>query len=71
MQTIKFKTLMVWTMIVGALLLIGACAEGGGYAGPYYERPGYNSPYNFYSPYYYNPDDPEFWQQWQNSQGGG
>jgi hypothetical protein len=74
MKTSKFKNLIVWILLMSGLLLIGACAGGGGYQGPDYERPAYYSPYNrnYYAPYFpYSPDDPEFLQMWGNSQGGG
>jgi hypothetical protein len=74
MKTSKFKSLIVWIMLASGLLLIAACAEGGGYQRPDYERPAYNSPYNhnYYAPYFpYSEDDPQFLQLWQNSQGGG
>jgi hypothetical protein len=61
-------------IMLGSLLLAAGCAGGGYevYQPPppsYYPRP-YHPPTYYYEPLY--PDqDPQFWQQWQNNQGGG
>ncbi len=70
--TSRFKTTLSW-LILGSLVLVAACAEGGyqTYQAPYY--PGYNYP--SYYPDYYGPtypyEDPDYWRMWQDRQGGG
>jgi hypothetical protein len=71
MKTATFNQVVRW-IILGSLLLAAACAEGG-----YYQSNAPASTYNKqYYPDYYGPsdypsDDPQFWQMWQDRNGGG
>ena len=65
---------MMYGIVLGSLLLAAACA-GGGYGGEVqtyrpttYPVRGYP---DYYGPSYYPDQDPQFWQMWQDSQGGG
>jgi hypothetical protein len=71
MTASALKKTMYWLMLSG--LLVAAGCEGGG-GGVQTYRP---TAYPVYGPRYYYPDlsiqeqDPQFWQMWTNSQGGG
>lgn len=60
---------MRW-IILGSLLLVAACANGGSGPG---STANYGSSYNqdYYGPGNYPEQDPQFWQMWQDRQGGG
>jgi hypothetical protein len=71
MKVLTLVKIANW-IVLGSLLLIAACANGGG-GGQYYRPssyPVYQSPY-YYPDLRYEAQDPQFWQLWQNSQGGG
>ena len=69
MKTSALGKICGWLMI-GGLLLIAGCAAGGEVqtyrAGAY---PVYSSPY-YYPDLRRQEDDPQFWQSWQDYQGG-
>lgn len=73
MTASALKKKMFWLLMLCGLLLAAAGCEGGG-GGVQTYRP---SAYPVYGPQYYYPDlsnqedDPQFWQMWVNSQGGG
>jgi hypothetical protein len=57
-------------LLLGSLLLVAACSTGEVQTYRPTSYPVYQSPY-YYPDLRYQKDDPEFWQMWQNSQGGG
>jgi hypothetical protein len=71
MKRATLKKITHW-IILSSLLLVAACANGG-YQQPY--TPSYAPPYSYpsyyYTPDYYYQNDPQFWQMWQDRQGGG
>ncbi len=73
MKTATFNQAMRW-ILLSSLLLAAACA-GGGEVQTYRPTsyPAYRSSYypDYYGPSDYPSEDPQFWQMWQNSQGGG
>ncbi len=73
-MTLKRRKGWRWLVLAGLLLAAAACAEGyQGYQAPYY--PSYRYPTTYAPDYYGGPtypyEDPEFWTNWSNSQGGG
>lgn len=57
-------------ILLGSLLLIAACANGEVQTYRPTSYPVYQSPY-YYPDLRYQNQGPQFWQMWQNSQGGG
>ena len=72
MQAATFKQAMRW-IILGSLLLAAACAGGEVQTYRPSSYPAYRAPYypDYYGPSSYPQDDPQFWQMWQDSHGGG
>jgi hypothetical protein len=60
-------------IMLSSLILAAACAEGGytyqPSSYPSQSYPGYYSSPSYYGPTYPN-EDPQFWQRWQDYQGG-
>jgi hypothetical protein len=71
MKTAAFKQALRW-IIMGSLLLAAACAEGEVQTYRPSSYPAYRTPYypDYYGPSYYPDQDPQFWQMWQDRQGG-
>ena len=57
-------------VLLGSLWLIAACANGEVQTYRPSSYPVYHSPY-YYPDLRYQDQDPQFWQKWQDSQGGG
>ena len=72
MKTATFKQAMRW-IILGSLLLAAACADGGYSSYGPAPAPTYNyhNYPDYYGPSHYPSDDPQFWQMWQDRNGGG
>jgi len=62
--------IVVGWLILASLLLIAACGTGEVQTYRPTSYPVYHSPY-YYPDLRLQEQDPEFWQMWQNSQGGG
>ncbi len=60
----------LWGILMGSLWLAAACA-GGEVSAYQPSYPTYNRPYYYYPDLRLPEDDPQFWQQWQDYQGGG
>jgi len=68
MATSPFKKMICWVLLSSLALTIAACTT---YAPPPVQTTQY--PAYGYAPVYENPElwDPEFWQRWEDSSGGG